>query len=263
MKRDIHFISGLPRSGSTLLCNILAQNPEIHTTPTSGCHDVLFGIRNQWHSLIEHQASTDLSAQKNQQRVMNAVLNTYHDTDKPVVIDKGRGWLSLLEMAEYTLGRKAKVIVPVRSINQILSSFEKLHRKSSETHQDNGEYFSQQTVEGRVQTILQPNNTLGLAYNRLRDVIQRGLADRLLLVEFDDLTYSPQKTLEYIYDFLGMDNFKHDFNNVEQVTYEDDSVHGLDLHTIRKEVRPVQDDSVKILGQNIVNQYTGSEFWRG
>jgi hypothetical protein len=31
MKKDnLHFISGLPRSGSTLITNILKQNPEIH-----------------------------------------------------------------------------------------------------------------------------------------------------------------------------------------------------------------------------------------
>ncbi|MEX0598954.1 MAG: sulfotransferase [Candidatus Paceibacterota bacterium] len=52
MKR-FFFISGLPRSGSTLLCNILAQNDELFVSKaTSGCHDILFNVRNQWDKLI-------------------------------------------------------------------------------------------------------------------------------------------------------------------------------------------------------------------
>ena len=57
IEKSFAFISGLPRSGSTLLCNILAQNPEAKVSKaTSGLHDVLFGVRNQWDRLTEHQA---------------------------------------------------------------------------------------------------------------------------------------------------------------------------------------------------------------
>ena len=55
--KKIFFISGLPRSGSTLLCNILAQNPAFFVTKaTSGCIEILFSIRNQWDRITEHQA---------------------------------------------------------------------------------------------------------------------------------------------------------------------------------------------------------------
>jgi sulfotransferase len=36
MKNGIHFISGLPRSGSTLLAALLLQNPTLHAGITSG-----------------------------------------------------------------------------------------------------------------------------------------------------------------------------------------------------------------------------------
>jgi hypothetical protein len=35
MENGIHFISGLPRSGSTLLAAILRQNPHFHATISS------------------------------------------------------------------------------------------------------------------------------------------------------------------------------------------------------------------------------------
>lgn len=33
--RHLHFLSGLPRSGSTLLADILAQNPAVHAGMSS------------------------------------------------------------------------------------------------------------------------------------------------------------------------------------------------------------------------------------
>jgi len=38
--KTVHFVSGLPRSCSTLLCNLLAQNPRVHATPTSPLHEI-------------------------------------------------------------------------------------------------------------------------------------------------------------------------------------------------------------------------------
>jgi sulfotransferase len=262
-ERQTHFVSGLPRSGSTLLCNILAQNPDMHTTPTSACHEALFTLRNAWGGWIEHQASPDLAAKHNQQRVLKSVLHSYHDTAKPMILDKGRGWLSLLELAEFALGRKAKVLVPVRNITQILASFEKLHRKQSETGAVNMDYFQSQTVEGRCRHLLSGDQVVGLAYNRLKDAIQRGLGDRLFIVEFDALTHDPEQTMTKIYQFLELPNFSHDFNNVEQVTKEDDRIHGsLDLHTIRPAVAPLRDDSESVLGTTLAREFASTEFWR-
>lgn len=260
--RTIHFVSGLPRSGSTLLCNLLAQNPAIHTTPTSACHEALFVLRNSWGNWIEHKASKELADEANLQRILNAALHAYHDTDRPVVIDKGRGWTSLLELAEFALGRHAKVIVPVRGIPQILASFEKLHRKTAHSKRDQGDYFQAQTVEGRSQFLLAADQVLGLAYNRIKDALARGFGDRLHFVEFDDLTHNPQETMGGIYEFLGLEPYKHDFDNVEQYTHEDDSVHGMPLHDIRPQVKPIKDDSTTVLGPALVKQFTGTEFWR-
>jgi sulfotransferase len=79
VEKSFAFISGLPRSGSTLLCNILAQNPETKVSKaTSGLHDVLFGVRNQWDRLVEHQAEgVDPARLK---RVLQSIFHSYLDT---------------------------------------------------------------------------------------------------------------------------------------------------------------------------------------
>lgn len=240
----------MPRAGSTLLMNILAQNPRFHTTGTSGVMDLMFGTQNQWDNLIEFRAAPNDSAKL---RVLRGMLeNYYSDTTKPVVFDKCRGWLAYLEIAETILERKAKVLVPVRDIRDILASFEKLYRQESKTHtimSGHPNYFKRQTVEGRTEILMNESMPVGLAYNRVKDAIARGFRDRMYFVHFEKLTSEPEAELKRIYEFLGEKPFKHDFDNVKQVTWEDDTVHGIKgLHDIRGKVEPMESQWQRVLG---------------
>lgn len=262
-QKTFYFISGLPRSGSTLLANILAQNPRFHTTSTSGIMDIMFGVRNNWDKLVEFQANPNEAAKV---RVLRGILDSFYaDVERPVVFDKCRGWVSLLEMAETVLGYKAKVLVPVRDIRDTLASFEKLWRETSKTSQISQEsayYFKFQTVQGRCETWMSADQPLGLAYNRITDALVRGYKDRMYFVDFDDLTRDPKRAFEGIYTFLGENKFDHDFNSVKQVTWEDDSVHGFKgLHDIRSKVEPMPPQWPSVLGQ-WVEGYSKLNFWR-
>ena len=266
MQKAFYFISGLPRSGSTLLCNILAQNQDIFVSKaTSGCHDILFNIRNQWDNLLEHRAEGIDYTQL--RRVLLSVLNNYHSTDKNIIIDKGRGWISLIEMLEFVLQSTPKIIVPVRNLSEIFSSFEKLWRKSTGFTQWNFEkedYFKSQTVEGRCDIWSNQNQPIGLAYNRIKDILNKGYKNKLLFVEFDDLTSKPYETLKRVYDYMELPYFNHNFSNVDQYTKEDDiGTHKIpDLHTINPVVKPIPHDSEKILGKILTKKYSNLELWR-
>ncbi|MEX0672672.1 MAG: sulfotransferase [Candidatus Paceibacterota bacterium] len=261
--KTFHFISGLPRAGSTLLANILSQNPRFSASHTSGILDVLFATRNNWDKLIEFKAHPDETAKL---RVLRSILGGYYSNiEEEVVFDKSRGWLSQLGMAESILGRKAKVLVPVRDIRDVLASFEKLWRQTSETKQvvqEQEHYFQFQTVQGRCEVWLRPEQPVGLAYNRLKDAINRGYSDRMYLIDFNDLTNSPKRVMDSIYKFLGEEPFEHNFDHVEQVTWEDDSMHGFEnLHTIRPKVEPMPEQWPKVLGKG-AEQYGKLNFWK-
>lgn len=261
---EIFFVSGLPRSGSTLLMNILGQHPDVYITPTSGCHEVLWGLRNNWSQYVEHKADKQGSATHNLQRVLKSVLNSYHDTDKPVVFDKHRSWLHSIELIEFILQRKAKIIVPVRSIVDILSSFEKLYRKTAHLTPPPGQFSDSQTTAGRLYHWSSNAGELGIAFNRLKDAFQRGYGDRLILVEYEALTTNPDSVMKQLWTHLGLSPANHDFTNVKQITFEDESFHiyGPDLHTIRPQITYTPSDAVEILGVDNINKYKYQEFWR-
>ena len=197
MEKSIHFMSGSPRSGSSLICNILCQNPRFYASPTSGLVDVLYQTRNHWHTLISHKANP---CQQKLNHVLAATMTAYYaDIDRPVIIDRSRGWLPHVELAEFLLGRKAKVLVPVRPILDILASFELLYRETGKFRQPPGEaanYYQFQTVAGRCDYLLRNDQVVGSTLSRLQDVVVRGFKDRLLFIEFDRLTRDPRKVLQ-------------------------------------------------------------------
>jgi sulfotransferase len=105
---------------------------------------------------------------------------------------------------------------------------------------------------------------VGIAYNRIRDALTRGYADRMHFVEFEALTTQPETTMQEIYKFLEEPLFKHNFDHVEQTTSENDDVHGIPgLHTIRNKVEGVPKIAKDVLGVATFDKYTEAQFWRG
>jgi sulfotransferase len=262
MQKTFHFIAGMPRSGSTLLANILAQNPRFEASATSGIMDVIVSIRNGWDDLIEFKASPN---ERGKMNVMRGMLDSYYrDSNRPVVFDKSRGWIAYLEMAEMLLERKAKVLVPVRDLRDIVASFEMLWRKSNATRQPGAEaaYFvDYQSVDGRANVLVRQDQPVGLAYARIKDALLRGFRDRLYFVHFEKLTTNPQQTMNEIYQFLGEKPFAHNFDHVEQVTWENDAVHGYKgLHDIRSKVEPIPSRAKQILG-DVADKFRGPYVW--
>lgn len=261
----IHLISGLPRSGSTLLCNILAQNPRFHATATSGILEILFQVRNHWGSVAEFQAMPEAQSVAAKQRVLVAVLQAYFgDVDRPVIFDKSRGWLAHLEMAEALLGYKPRVLVPVRDLRDVLASFERLYRATSalaQTPDEAANYMGYQTLEARLAGWAGANGPVGLAYNRIKDALARGWDKQMLFVPYEALTSRPGVVMSQIYSFLDEAQYAHDFEHVAQATTEDDRIYGFSgLHTIRQQVRPQKPQWPEVLGDH-ADKYAGLDFW--
>ena len=133
----IFFQSSLPRSGSTLLQNIMGQNPEFYVTPTSGVLELVYAARKNYSTSPEFKA-------QDSELMKNAFLNFckfgiegYYNalTDKPYIIDKSRGWGIHYGFLN-SFYPDPKVVCMVRDPRQILSSMEKNFRKNQDKHQE-------------------------------------------------------------------------------------------------------------------------------
>jgi sulfotransferase len=259
-ERRIYFLTGLPRSGSTLLANILAQHPEFHVTTTSGIVDMLVQVRNAWDRLREFQAMERRVSEQVKRNVLSAMLQGYFaHVEQPICIDKNRRWPEYLEMAAELVGGRdrLKVLVTVRDLRDVLASFEILYRKTSALGQlpleaDRGAKFK--TALGRLEVLMEDERAVGRPYHGIRDAVTRGWKDRMHFIDYDDLTRKPAETLRRVYRFLGEKDHAHDFAHVEQVTIEDDFPYGLrDLHVIRPRVEPQAPSWPKVFDEAVFN----------
>ena len=252
MVPKIFYQSSMPRAGSTLLQNILAQNPDFYVTPTSGLLELVFGARLNYTNGAEFRAQDAAQMKKAFLAFSRAGMEAYFQalTDKPYVMDKSRGWGVHFDLLSLIFNEEPKIICMVRDLRQILASMEKKFRQAPDKNRpiENHNNLSGTTTFKRMLIHLQ-SPPVGLALDRLIEIHQRGWNKKILFLRFEDLTTQPAKILQKVYQYLGVPEFKHNFGSVAQVTQEDDQVFGIaGLHEIRPKVEPLRDDHLEVLG---------------
>jgi len=254
MIKKIFYNSSLPRSGSTLIQNILAQNPEIYSSPTSGLFDIIFNARVVYSSGPEFKAQDEDLMKSAFGGFCKMGAQGYYEriTEKPIVIDKCRGWNSEINFLEFVYGETPKIITMIRDPRAIYASMEKKFRKNP--HLDHGlTNWAEVTGTTTDKRVVYWSNNIPIApvMDRIYQSLLDGNHEKILFVQFEDLTSNPEGELKKIYEYLEIPYFKHDFDNVEQVTQEDDKVYGVfGDHKIREKVTPVKDDFREVLGQS-------------
>ncbi len=258
-ERTYHFISGLPRSGSTLMAAILRQNPRFHagmSSPIAGLFDGL---------IAQVSAGTELSStvsQAQRERFLRGLFDSYYaDHEQPVVFDTNRAWTAQLA-ALMRVFPEARIICLVRDVAWIMDSMERQYRQNAFEHtrlfNNPGE---RATVYTRLEALAGANRLVGYAWHALREACYSEFADRLVIVEYDLLVMRPADVVPLIYDFLGEERFEHDFNTVEYDAPAFDAGLGLDgLHRVHRKVEPRPRSTV--LPPDLFERYSNMAFWR-
>lgn len=261
----IFYQSSMPRSGSTLLQNILAQNPDFYTTPTSGLLELIFGARANYTDSPEFKAQDATEMKKAFLAFCRGGMQAYFRplTDKPYVVDKSRGWGVHFDLLSLIFEEEPKIICMVRDLRQILASVEIKFRQNPDRrrHNENPLQLTGTTTYKRAVAALQTPAT-GVALDRLIEIHQRGWSNRILFIRYEDLTVQPQQVMKNIYAYLDVPEFQHNFNDVAQVTEEDDKVYGVPgLHKIRPKVELSENDFLRILGPDAVQFVQTNYAW--
>ena len=258
----IFYQSSLPRAGSTLLQNILGQNPDFYVTPTSGVLELLYSARQNYTNDTSFKAQDTETMKKGWLNFCRSGIEGFFNgiTDKKYVVDKSRGWGIHYGFLN-SFYPNPKIVCMVRDPRSIYTSMEKNFRKNQDKDSGvvNWAEMKGTTTAKRVDIWAQ-SPPIGLAMERLQQMIIEGIDKNVLFIRFEDLTSNPQIELNRVYDFFSVERYFHDFKNVEQLTQEDDTVYGIyGDHKIRKEVKPVPETYNELLGpqlsQSIVNSY--------
>jgi sulfotransferase len=226
--------------------NILGQNPNHHVTPTSGLLWMMSVIRDGWSSNDAFLAQGLPVVEPRIPAALRGMTYGFYEKElgaRRVVFDKNRGWPTQVELLEKVFNRKVPIIVTVRDIKAVVASFEKLYRQNPVARRQylGPAYVQAQTIDGRARVLTSPGGVIGLPVNYIRDALNRGVADRLLILPYNRLVTQPVQTMAALHEQLGLEPFdRYDPDNVQQITKEDDAVHGwgFNLHEIRPKVEP-------------------------
>jgi sulfotransferase len=260
----LFFQSSLPRSGSTLLQNILAQNPDIYATPTSGVLELVYGARANYTSSLEFKAQDSQLMKNGFLEFCNKGIKGFYEgiTDKKYVVDKSRGWGIHYDFLN-EFSPNPKIICMVRNLKDIFASMEKNFRKNPEKHNPMVDWSTMNgtSIPKRVDVWAQ-GVPVGMALERLQEIFRLGNDKHILFVRFEDLCLYPENTMKEIYDYLEIPHFEHDFDNIKQVTKEDDEVYGeFGDHNIRQKLEVVPSKAKDILGKEVVNWIYNNYPW--
>jgi sulfotransferase len=255
---QLHFISGLPRSGSTLLSALLRQNPRFGagmSGPLAGLFDALLSQMS-----ARHEYSVFLDDNKRQRLLHGLFDNYYADNPAEVVFDTNRAWCGLIS-ALARLFPDSKVIACVRDLPWVIDSIERLVQKNIFSPSSMFDYKPGGTVYTRANKLGSPDGMVGAPYDSLKQACFGRHTERLLLVQYETLTIDPAKTMHAIYNFIGEPQFDHDFDHVYFDAAEFDERAGMPgLHSVRSAV--VANQRPTLLPPDLFERFENHAFWR-
>jgi len=249
MNKQLHFLSGVPRSGSTVLSAILNQNKQTHVSATSGLIFALNGMATTWNTtglLSSNEKNYELLVKS-----MTAVINEFYaDYDHSIIIDKSRGWPIplIMEIMEKVLGRKPKIIATVRSVPDCMASFVRIAKP-----ENLDDFIYSDRLSGYLK---RSYLSLQAGYNSNPDCF--------CLIEYEDLIANPKLQLDRIHAFLELDDFEYDLTNIDGTSLQenDKEVHGYaGMHDIQPFLAKQHNEDPRDVLKHHYSTFCQPEFW--
>lgn len=255
--RKVCFISGLPRSGSTMLGALLNQNPEFHAGMSSPVFSLVNILLPKLSNANEFGVFFTNQARAN---VLRGLFESYYaGLHDQVIFDTNRSWTQKLPVL-LELFPDLRIVCCVRPINEIIQSFERQYLNNPLQLSQIIGYDPDTSVYVRADSLMMGGGLIGLPLNSLKEAFYGENSERLMLVSYQSLTMNTAETLAAIYDFIGEPRFQHDFGNVEFQAAEFDTQLGAPgLHSVRRQVQAVP--TRMTLPPDIIARYVGQPFW--
>ncbi len=244
--KKVYFLSGMPRSGNTLLGSLINQNEEITMTGSSIVCSILYNLS----LLKEEMTFKNFPDHKSLDNIYSNVFNNYYkDWKAKYIIDRGPwgtpGNLKLLK----EIIKKPKFIILYRPILEVLASFIKIEKPEN--------------IEERCDNYMGINkHKNGMVHRYLWSIdnILKNKEDHVI-IHYKNLINDPINEIKKIYRFLDISfkdvklkNFNQFYAN--NLMYND-SVLGVELHKIRTDkVEQIKLNVEEILPINVIKKYS-------
>jgi len=216
-------LSGLPRTGSTLLSAILSQNPDIHAEGNSAVCQLMWDMQQSCNGNSKQQLIAN-----NKYNIINDLIASipniyYKNITQSIIVDKCRSWTlpDNMNMLSNYIDENPKVIVLERPLIDIVKSFVSLRLKNN---------WIGNPEDGLLDEGSEP---IMRSYNGVKWAKENNNGE-FLFVKYDDIVNNTKETLKKIYEFCELEYFEHNFNRIINKHSENDKVYEMiGQHDIR------------------------------
>jgi sulfotransferase len=264
MIKKVFYNASFPRAGSTLIQNVLAQNPEIYTSPTSGLFRLLNQSKQPFLETAEFVAQDKEEVESGFKGFLKGGIEGYYNniTSKPYIIDKNRRWLGEYNFVNF-YDPNPKIFCFVRDLRSVFASLEKRYRTNPHKFSPliNWDYMVGTTTHKRVIELMN-HVVVTSSIDSLNQALLEGFFNNILFIKYEDFCLSPNKELKKLYDYLELPYYQHDLNQIQQITQENDEILGvLGEHTIRPILKLPKEDYLEVLGQETCDMIVEKYKW--
>ena len=223
--QQLHYCLGLPRTASTLVMNILNENPRIFTSG-SCCLPYFFDVCHKRSKEVSEFIALDKDVlDKSYINFLRQGMRGWFEamTDKPIVFSKSRIWSEYFPHT-FAIDPNSKYLVIIRDLRDIICSFDSLLWKYPQVKypQEDLKPFYQESFEHRMETYCTEGfSNLGRPLHmlpHLMEVAQKN-PNSFFICKHEYFNEQPRETLQMIYQWLGEPNFEHDFDNIPKSDY--------------------------------------------
>lgn len=220
--KQIVFLGGLPRTGSTALTSILTQNPDVHAETQSALPFLMFStltaIRGD-----AHENLIRTNRKQFEQELLPEIARLYYrEVRQKIVIENMRGWTRDEANLRYFLTNNPRILILLRPITEIVKSFVYASRQPNSNI---SEY-----------ALLQTRDPLLLAIQNVAWALRQNTSEQLFGT-YDQFLSDPQSFLDQVCFFWQIPKQKWDFDNLKANNAANDSELGMKgLHEIRRKL---------------------------
>lgn len=235
---------GLPRSGSTLLVNLINQHPDVYGAPDSLLSNMIEASQNSYTDAISTtQYDADTSYELFYNFCRGGIVSWINGlTNKKIFLDKNRTWGELTDICRNTFFG-TKFIFCIRDLRGIYQSSLKIESKTPLKYKDQYLYGDQNYDyrESDIEIIKlesffsQPMIRRNLI--TIKDLLDNNKLDNdFLFVKYEEVIENPREQISNIYEFLNISYYKNDLDNIEQIPYHDSMFLPYGRHKIKSKL---------------------------
>ena len=217
MNKQINFLVGLPRAGNTIFSSILNQNPKVAVTANSITNE----IAKELIKLTKGEVFANFPYQEPFENVCKSVIPSYYkDWKEDHIITRGIWGTSINLQLLKSIIKQPKFIILHRPVSECVDSFIKIEKPIN--------------VEDRSKALLKEDGIIGKSLISINNIISQ---EDHIIINYHDFVKNPQNEINRICEYLKINSFKIDLNNIKQFStngiYYDDEVLPFNLHKIK------------------------------